>query len=103
MPDSERRRKLISLRLSDEEYDSLKTQYRTFGARNISDLARMALVRLLAGPPETHDTLAAELSELGERVLVLENQLAAIVQFLSEVDGTSGERLSKWQMALAAK
>jgi hypothetical protein len=90
---------MISLRLSDEEYDSLKTQYRTFGARNISDFARMALVRLLAGSPETHD----ELVELGERVGALEDQVGTIVQFLRDTDVTSGEGLSKCPMLLESK
>ena len=47
MPDSDHRRKMISLRLSEVEYEVLKTHYRTYGARNISELARLALQRIV--------------------------------------------------------
>ena len=45
MLDPDRRKKMISLRLSEEEYELLKASYHTHGARNVSDLARQALQR----------------------------------------------------------
>ena len=38
---------MITLRLTEEEYEALKTRYRIYGARNISELARLALQRLI--------------------------------------------------------
>jgi len=78
MPDSDRRRKMISLRLSEVEYEVLKTHYRTYGARNISDLARLALQRIMTGPDTSHDGFAAKLAELDGRVQALESQFQMI-------------------------
>jgi hypothetical protein len=75
MPDSDRRRKMISLRLSEVEYEVLRTQYRTYGARNVSDLARLALQRIMTGSAAPRDGFAAKLAELDERVHALESQL----------------------------
>lgn len=76
MSDTERRKKMISLRLSDVEYDILKARYRTCGARNISDLARLALQRMMNGSAGSQDGFAAKLAELDDRVHALEAHLA---------------------------
>jgi coenzyme F420-reducing hydrogenase alpha subunit len=73
MLDPDRRRKMISLRLSQTEYEVLKTQYRTYGARNVSDLARLALQRVMNGSAASQDNFAAKLAELDNRVHVLES------------------------------
>ena len=72
MSDTDRRKKMISLRLSEVEYDVLKAHYRTCGARNVSDLARLALQRMMNGPVAPLDVLAAKLAELENRVHILE-------------------------------
>ncbi|MGA2114612.1 MAG: hypothetical protein ABSH56_07665 [Bryobacteraceae bacterium] len=77
MFDTNRRRKMISLRLSEVEYDVLKMHYRTYGARNVSDLARLALQRIMNQSSSPLDNLAAKLAELDERVYALETQLAS--------------------------
>jgi hypothetical protein len=74
MPDSDRRRKMISLRLSEVEYEVLKAQYRFYGARNVSELARLALQRIITGPSGPAIDFAAKLSELDERVHALESR-----------------------------
>jgi hypothetical protein len=79
MLDPDPRRKMISLRLSKEEYELLKTNYHAYGARNISELARLALQRVMtapAGPP--HD-FAAELAELVGRVHELELRVSLLM------------------------
>jgi hypothetical protein len=80
MSDPDRRRRMISLRLSEVEYEVLKTQYRTYGARNVSDLARLALQRIMTGAAGSPEGLAAKLAELDDRVHALESR----VSFLSE-------------------
>lgn len=75
MPEADRRTRMISLRLSDAEYDALKTHYRAYGARNVSDLARLALQRIVAGPAESEGAVAAKLADLDGRVHALESQL----------------------------
>jgi hypothetical protein len=77
MSDTDRRKKMISLRLSEVEYEGLKTHYRAYGARNISELARLALQRIVNGSSGPQDGFAAKLSDLDERVAALESQLAS--------------------------
>jgi hypothetical protein len=87
MLDPDRRKKMISLRLSEEEFELLKTRYHTYGARNVSDLARQALQHILAGslgpmtgsPAPQHD-FAAELSELDDRVHTLETSVSLLLE-----------------------
>ena len=80
MLDPDRRKKMISLRLSEEEYEILKTRYRIYGARNVSELARLALQRIVTDPVEPQDGFAAKLSELDERIHRLESQIALLLE-----------------------
>ena len=80
MPDSDRRRKMISLRLSEVEYEVLKAHYRTYGARNVSELARLALQRVMAGSAASQDGFAAKLAELDNRVHALESNVALMAR-----------------------
>ena len=76
MPDPGYRSKMISLRLSEVEYLALKKEYRTYGARNVSDLARLALQRIMTGSAVSHDICATKLAELDDRVHALESYVA---------------------------
>jgi hypothetical protein len=77
MLDPDRRKKMISLRLSEEEFELLKTRYHTYGARNVSDLARQALQRIMTGSPGPQNEFVKKLAELDDRVHALESHLAA--------------------------
>jgi hypothetical protein len=77
MPDPGYRSKMISLRLSEVEYLALKKEYRTYGARNVSDLARLALQRIMTGSAASHGICATKLAELDDRVHALESYVAA--------------------------
>ena len=81
MSDSERKKRMISLRLSDTDYTILKSQYHTHGARNVSDLARLALQQMMhlsAAPPR--DGLALKLAELEDRVHALECEVSLLAE-----------------------
>ena len=80
MPDSDRRRKMISVRLSEVEYKALKTHYRNHGARNVSELARVALQRIMTGPDASQDPFAEELAKLSDRVRTLESHVSLLVE-----------------------
>jgi hypothetical protein len=80
MLDPDRRKKMISLRLSEAEFELLKTRYHSYGARNISELTRLALHRIMTGSPDTHDDAAKKLTELDDRL----HQLEASVSLLLE-------------------
>ena len=80
MPDSDHRSKMISLRLSEVEYEGLKAHYRAYGARNISEFARLGLQRVMTGSAGPQDGFAAKLSELDERLHQLESQVSLLVE-----------------------
>ena len=80
MSDSDRKQRMISLRLSDEEYQGLKAHYRAHGARNISELARLALQRIVAESDGAEDCVAARLSELEQRLRQVEFQVSLLVE-----------------------
>lgn len=79
MPDSDRRRKMISLRLSEVEYRLLKTRYKAYGARNVSDLARLALQQIMNEFTGSQDGMAGKLFELDNRIQWLESQISLIL------------------------
>jgi hypothetical protein len=86
MLDPDRRKKMISLRLSEEEFERLKTRYHTYGARNVSDLARQALQHILTGSPTMNassgpqDGFAIKLAALDERVHALEASVSLMLE-----------------------
>ena len=80
MLDPDRRKKMISLRLSEEEYELLKASYHTHGARNVSDLARQALQHIMTGSPVPHDDFAAKLAALDNRVHGLESSVSLLLE-----------------------
>jgi hypothetical protein len=80
MLDPDRRKRMISLRLSEEEFELLKTRYRTYGARNVSDLARQALQRIMAGSPGPQNDFARKLAELDDRVHGLESSVSLLLE-----------------------
>ncbi len=75
MATPDRRTKMISLRLSELEYDILKTRYHEYGARNVSELARIALRRIIAGADAQQGALAEQIAELDGRLHAVESQL----------------------------
>jgi hypothetical protein len=80
MSDIDRRKKMISLRLSEVEYDDLKTHYRAYGVRNVSELARLALERMMNESSQQQDGVAAKLSDLDERVHQLESRVSLLLE-----------------------
>src|SRR5947199_6948 len=49
MAESKRKSKMISLRLSSAEYEALRAIHASFGARSVSDFARQAMRKVIAG------------------------------------------------------
>jgi hypothetical protein len=70
---------MISLRLSEEEYDILRG-YRTYGARSISELARLAFQRLKFGSAGWPDGIAARFADLDARVCALESHVSLLLE-----------------------
>jgi len=71
-----RRTRVVSFRLSDDEYESLKQVSLAEGARSVSDYARLALCGLLGGPRQSgRDGLEAKVCELDEQMQALQHEL----------------------------
>ena len=75
MSDSDCKNKMISLRLSEAEYKALKSKYRVYGARNVSDLARLALQYIMRQSPDGHGNLLDKLAAHDERLNRVESEL----------------------------
>ena len=86
MSEPARRSKMISFRVSKVEYDVVKARYRAFGARNISDLARLALQHVLGGSSPAKSDLALQVAALGDRVEALETNFSLMLNELGNLD-----------------
>ena len=65
-----RRSKLVSFRLSDEEYEKLRVACVAEGARSISEFARSALQRSVWNQSQSFDLSTAEPVASGTRELI---------------------------------
>jgi hypothetical protein len=89
MPTPTRRERVISLRLSEEEYGALKTQCRSHGARNMSDFARLALDHMMHEPDRIE--LRAKVEKLVERFNALEALLSVTAGRVPQGDNAHGQ------------
>lgn len=85
-----RRDKMISIRLSDDEFIKVREACRATGARSISDLARDAMRRLVAGTPARdaagEDGLCARVEDLDHRISHLQEQVSRLALLVREGD-----------------
>jgi hypothetical protein len=73
--------------MSDEEYRSLKALCAANGSRSVSELARVAIQKLLDGCEEPGDrALTARLAEFDGRLTLLDHEVARLSRLL-EVSG----------------
>ena len=70
-----RRTRMISFRLSEEEYEGLKHICIRIGARSLSDVARDAVQRLLGNDAELKSGGNAQLRVLYERIEALDQEV----------------------------
>jgi predicted DNA-binding protein len=86
-----RRDKMVSIRLSDEEFMRVREACRTKGARSVSDLARDAICRLVAGPAvreiNGQDGLGARVEDLDHRINYLQEQVSRLATFVRNGEG----------------
>lgn len=79
-----RRCRMVSFRLSDEEYEGLKSICMTVGARSLSDVARDAVQRMLGNGVASKKDLEAEVDSLTARMNLLAKEVERITRL---VDG----------------
>jgi hypothetical protein len=83
-----RRDKMVSIRLSDDEFIRVREACRMKGARSISDLARDAICRRVAGPSvreiSGEDGLCARVEDLGLRINHLQEQVSRLATLVRD-------------------
>lgn len=85
IPTLQIRSRMLSVRLSLEEYEQLKQLSSLFGARTLSDLARKALQSLLGNPCNLPpENIGTNLSDLGKRLTFLDRKVERLSQLLGE-------------------
>ena len=78
-----RRSRMLSFRLSEEEYSDLKAICEAQGARSVSDLARIAILNLAGGGNSNgHSHLHTEMDSLKARVATLDDQIQRLSRLL---------------------
>jgi hypothetical protein len=80
MPKQNRKSKMISLRLTAREYDALNTLYPSYGARNMTELARLALQRVIGNSPGSDGELLLKVRDLDERMNAVEGKLSFLTE-----------------------
>ena len=87
-----RKQKMISFRLTPEEYDRMQILRENYGARTVSDLARLAVHSLVGNgsataPPDL--TVVERLRLVEARVLSLNNEVDRLRRHLSNGASTA--------------
>jgi hypothetical protein len=85
MPEFKRKNRMISLRISEEEYESLKHLYTSQGARSLSEFARLAIDRVIGFDRHPEDrSLESRFTALDGRVAGLQTELARLAHVVDE-------------------
>jgi Arc/MetJ-type ribon-helix-helix transcriptional regulator len=83
-----RREKMVSIRLSDDEYQRLKEMTQAQGARSVSDVARSAMQLMLSAHQAGFDgTIESRVRELDGRVAVLDREVQRLSALVAETNG----------------
>ena len=76
---------MISIRMSDEEYRTLKTLCYAHGTRSVSDIAREAIRKLMEVNEEPDDrAFLARLEEFNGRLTLLDHEVARLSKLIRE-------------------
>jgi hypothetical protein len=73
-----RKNKTISLRLSEEEYESLKSAFESRGVRSLSEFAREAMHRVVRGASFNGANLEDRVDLLNGKIALLEGEVSRL-------------------------
>jgi hypothetical protein len=73
---------MISLRLSDEEFEALRSLYTTHGARSVSEFVRDAMQRLIAEPGTGNVSLEVKVQEMDGKLHLLDDNVARLSRLI---------------------
>jgi hypothetical protein len=73
---------MISLRLSNEEYEALRSLYRVHGSRSVSEFARNAMQKVIAETVSPTQSLDSRLNDLDLKMSSLDQEVARLVRLV---------------------
>ena len=73
---------MISLRLSNEEYESLRSLYRVHGSRSVSEFARNAMQKVIGDSGSAPANIEVRLQELDAKMNSLDHEVGRLVQLI---------------------
>jgi len=82
MPVLKRRNRVVVFRLTQDEYEDLKTVCSVRGARNISDFARSELLTAIEHERHPETELHGRLSDVDQKLSNLESKIQRMAQLL---------------------
>lgn len=77
-----RKSRMISLRLSNEEYEALRSLYRVHGSRSVSEFARNAMQKVIAETVSPAQSLDSRLNDLDLKMSSLDQEVARLVRLV---------------------
>jgi Arc/MetJ-type ribon-helix-helix transcriptional regulator len=81
---STRRTKTLSIRISEDEYEMLRTLYNSNGARSVSETAREALHRLVENQDNPESDVEAALRSLDQKLGILQGAVSNLSRAVAE-------------------
>ena len=85
MPVLKRRNRVVVFRLTQDEYEDLKTVCSVRGARNISDFARSELLTSIEQERRPETLVQVRLSDVDKKLTSLESKIQKISQLLEGI------------------
>ena len=83
-----RKTRTISLRVTEQQFEALKSLYAAHGAKSISDFARTAMQNLILEPTVEPSSLELKVQEIDGKVQILSSEVARFSQLLEKALGT---------------
>ncbi len=77
-----RKNRMISLRLSNEEYESLRNLYRVHGSRSVSEFARNAMQRVIGEAKAPAGNIEGRLQELDAKMNSLDQEVGRLIHLI---------------------
>ena len=87
MPVLKRRDRVVVFRLTQDEYEELKTVCAVRGARNISDFARSELLTVIDQERRPETALHGRLSDVDQKLSSLESKIQRMANLLEGIAG----------------
>ncbi len=73
---------MISLRLSNDEYETLRSLYRVHGSRSVSEFARNAMQKVIGEAHTGTPNIEGRLQELDTKMSALDHEVGRLVELI---------------------